>query len=232
MRERADGVPRPVVRTPPPGSSRSMIVRGRGYRRIADGLRLRYVTDHPGGTLRRTARLRKIRPSRDRPRAPTPEIVDCARLLRCAPQQARGNGDRAPRARADDDLPRDCGRRQRFLSGPLDVEPGAAQGVGHRVVRRRCGSATAVGPAALLPGLAAAPVLSPAAALLAPALAAAALVASALRVRCRARAARHPSRPAPASPPRRARRPAAGSARSACAARRPRAPSPGRRRRT
>ena len=37
-----------------------MIVRGRGYRRIADGLRLRYVTDHPGGTLRRTALLRKI----------------------------------------------------------------------------------------------------------------------------------------------------------------------------
>jgi hypothetical protein len=37
-----------------------MIVRGQDYRRIADGLHLRYVTDHPGRTLRRTARLRKI----------------------------------------------------------------------------------------------------------------------------------------------------------------------------
>ena len=41
-----------------------MIVRGRGYRRIADGLHLRYVTDHTGRTLRRTTRLRKIRQER------------------------------------------------------------------------------------------------------------------------------------------------------------------------
>ena len=75
-----------------------MIVRGRGYRRIADGLHLRYVTDHTGRTLRRTARLRKIRQDR----APTP-----------LPGAHAG----ADRDRSRDDAPVDekvcavCGRR-------------------------------------------------------------------------------------------------------------------------
>src|SRR6185437_9403569 len=41
----------------------------------------------------------------------------------------------------------------------LDVEAGAAQGVGHRVVRRRRGGAATFGTAALLPGADGAPVL-------------------------------------------------------------------------
>ena len=73
-----------------------MIVRGRGYRRIADGLHLRYVTDHPGRTLRRTARLRKIRQER----APTP--LPCRRA---DPDRAR---DDAP---VDEKACAVCGRR-------------------------------------------------------------------------------------------------------------------------
>jgi hypothetical protein len=73
-----------------------MIVRGRGYRRIADRLHLRYVTDHTGRTLRRTARLRKIRQGR----APTGLPCRCAH-----PDRSR---DDAP---VDEKACAVCGRR-------------------------------------------------------------------------------------------------------------------------